>query len=483
MVDIYSGTQGQDAYETSLSLNATPVDVPEGADADPSAGVRVKPKEGFGANFYQQFIQSYRRVGLGSFIDYEDRAYSEAYRELGAGGHLRAMGLQDVIPYGVSSKYLYDSNKDTIEKYIKENPELNLKTPTQIEEERIAKWKEDARVSEDNQKSNNFWSLGNLGALTGGLFGAMTDPINLLLSAFPAGTVVKGATIASQVPKLFAEMAAVSALTSVESKPRDIAYREQILGEQVDPNSLPLELLKETAVGAVAGTALIGAGTAIGRGVGKLFNQVDEGAVVRANPFEYEGKKALEVLEAKNKVAESNPTDLNAQLTGDEQDALFQLRQIDLALKDKPADISEADFVKGLANARAELEAPDEIIAKLQDRINYGGQPLTPDEQKFFDNLNDSNNPFRFAKEDPPAVIEDFDSPLIRAEDPTEDLIKREINDTIGEFYTADSKFVLDNYDIDNIPAREYFETFQKEQEAADALNACLTYTKPRIKA
>ncbi len=465
-MDIYEETAGFKAYQDQAALDKAPVDVPEDAIADETAGHRVTEETGFAQNLKSSFVQSYRSVGLGSYNNIEEESYAESYRKLGQGGHLRAMGIQDDSGALVSPVLEYDKNKDVIEKYIAEHPELNLKTGKDIQDQVQAEYERDAQDAAATRERASMFS-GNAGHLAGVLFGAMTDPLQLAINYLPVGSIAKGVSIAKQIPSLLMYNTLAATAGSVVSKGRDIAYRRDVLKEDTDKANIPLEILQEGLIGGAVGAGLIAGGAVIGRAFkGRMLGKV-AGELDLDNPYTPEIQQNLKTLEKAKALEEANPGDPRFQLSEDQDDALSVLRTIDDVLDQKPEDVSQAEYIKSLSRAQAELETPIDAIRQLRDQKNYG--EITPDDEKYLDELFGENK--RFDEDQSPQAIERFPQE-------EQDMLNQEhIDATIEEFRASNA---------DDPYTEEVIGTYKADQnriDQLDRLETCLLTPKPRVRA
>ena len=512
MVDIYSESPEQDSYFSNIKSNLSPEDVPESAVVEPGVGTPVYEPKGFTDNFTSGFTQAYRSIGLGSYTNYERQAYSELFDTLKKGGHLEALGISPILKSGETPESFYNKNKDKIDSYINNNPDYGILTPAEIEDKRVKAWRRDAKEASRLSEANSFISSGSVGALAGGLFGALTDPLNLVLSLIPIGNIAKGVSIASQLPKILGQMTAVSGAVALESKPRDLQYRKDIAGENISNVNVAKEIAVETLAGGVIGTGIVGLGAAVARLVSRSLPEfrikLEEASKLK--PEEY--SQAIQQLseEAQAKLGDIIPNVGRAILDNPDEtlkynyfiksveesegggpvlevnSALSTLERIGEELSLKPEGITDEEFSRGILNARASIEAPLEI-----NSVDVQG--LSPDNIEFVNSIRDDTT-FRFSKDDIGSEIQTpepqgfrplSDSEIKLAVDNSDvskgGLIDREFHDIIDKFTSNESNTLID-YEVDGLKIGDYLKAFKEEEQAAADLATCLMTIKPRIR-
>lgn len=379
---------GLDLSRDTARYDQIVADNPELGLAPSSEILKQDKSTGFIENVTASFKDSYKRAGMGAFQGNLGPQWEEAYQTI-----YRADAR--LLSGGIGSQLDLARDPAKYDEIVKNNPQLGLKTSKELNDMDIERLKKEAE--REQEVLNNATSIGKVGQLVGSLAGYTTNPVTLATMPIGGGalTVQAGRSIVSQLPRILAANAALSAVTSVTSKPLDIKYREQVLGEsKVGIGQALKEIALETGIGAALGSGLtIGAG-AIARAynnqakmLGKLGEDlVPEDVIAKAERLEAD-------IEMQGGVASKEQAD---QLNGLQQQILdktgLPIRQ---HAKEGGLLPLEEQELASLQQASKEGTLPPDQQDRMQelldqrDNVSYvpteaaikaDGTPLAPDE-------------------------------------------------------------------------------------------------------
>jgi hypothetical protein len=241
--------------------------------------------------------------------------------------------------------------EQVVRKIKEENPEanFNFKSLSQLREDWESKSESEMAAADQKlAKSNSEGQLGfdDAGRLLGGIWGIMKDPRNLAAMVAPLPNIKVGAQFASSLVKAAGLGAAYQ--TAVEADRLSFAPGDPV--EQLKASALNITL-------AGAGTALLGASTAVVQsmfklGLNKTASLADEIANLAGSADDVVAGKALsfELNQAAAAVGDENLTgaalrqrlDTIAKSTASAEDALISGKPLDIAAADDSVD----DLVK-----------------------------------------------------------------------------------------------------------------------------------------
>jgi hypothetical protein len=528
-MNIYEDTPEYAAWQNSLKEQVAPVDIPKTAVATPDAGTHLSDETGFLENAKAGFMSAYRSIGYGSYD--QEQLYGQEYMKLAKSGALLNMGLDPRAGYQTSPAQEYLRHKDIIEKYSTDNPDLGIALPSKIESDRLDALKKESEGIKATQL--NASTLGKVGGIVGSLAGAMTDPIQIALAAIPGGQVEAGARLLSQVPRIWTYATAAAGAGSVVSKARDIAYRRDVLGEDVSKVNIPGEILTESAIGGVLGTGLVAGASGISRAIGKAISKdklaptpteiptpasaegtlapapeqapsitgetgtllpgkqatystevpwelpaqkgplpSEVAGIDRENPYTAEMRSSLEMLKEQESIALANPSRPELQLSQEQQESLHALQAIDDLISEKPAEISQLEHIKNYADARSELEMPQSAVLGIQDKVDSGVK-LTQEESNILDSY---NNPAKRFDEGTPPLKEPF------AKEEMDALHPDQIDATISDFLSTNKDELADFNVEDGTQIYSYLSEYSDSVSSLKKLQECLLTPKPRVR-
>lgn len=349
---------------------------------------------GFLDNVSASFKDAYKRSGMGALQGNLGPQWEEAYQTIYRADPRLLSG-------GIGSQLDLARDPAKYDEIVKNNPQLGLKTSEEMKQMDLDRLKSEAAV--EQQILNNASTTGKIGQLVGAMGGYMTSPIALATLPIGGGSLslTAGRSIASQLPRILAANAGINFAAVAPSKPLDIKYRREILGEgDITAGQAAKEIVEETVIGAV-----FGAGLTVGIGaIGRYYNSqarqlgkttesiIPEEKIVRAERLETE-------IEMQGGTAtKEQAAELQALQTEIIEKTGLPIRQ---NVKEGGLLPAEEQELRGLLQADKEGTLPPEDIDRLEqllemrDEVAYvpteaaiaaDGTPLAPDELV--------NNPF-----------------------------------------------------------------------------------------
>lgn len=182
------------------------------------------------------------------------------------------------------------SNPEFISDIKKKNPDIQLKTYQDIQQDTVDEFA--AVTNKQNEIAKRSGFMGSVGQFIGAAGAYMSDPINAALTLSPAGVATKGVAFLTNFAKVSASTAISIAAQELFNKPGEVVVRN-VLGEDVSTS----QALTESAITVGAGATLVGV---LGH-IGTLLGRTDISPTVRAELEDAQGivKDTMSLLKDK----------------------------------------------------------------------------------------------------------------------------------------------------------------------------------------
>jgi hypothetical protein len=350
-------------------------------------------QSGFVENVKASFSDAYKRAGMGAAQGKLGPQWEDAYQKI-------YKANPKLLSDGIGSQLDLARNPDKYDEIVKNNPQLGLSTSDELRQMDINRLKQEA--AKEKEVLDNASTSGKVGQILGALAGYSTHPI--AVATLPLGgqalTLRAGEAILPQLPRILAANTAVAAAVVAPTKPSDVKYRREILGEEVSTGQAAKEIVFETAVGGFLGAGLsVGIG-AIARSynaqalqLGKVADElIPEALIAKAEKLEAKiesqggeatKKQADELNELQQEIIDKTGLPIRQNV---KEGGLLPIEEQELATLQKAS--KEGTLAPEQQDRLQELLDQQNNIsyAPTEAAIKADGTPLSPDEL--------TNNPF-----------------------------------------------------------------------------------------